>query len=69
MEQDSMETLDVKEIAMKWSTKEEIYKVLTVTVNIYLPSVEQINWDFIRDISRGDTLVSHRLNPSVCSSR
>ena len=58
MDQNNMDILDVKEMATKWSTKVEVYKVLTITGNVYLPPEEQTNCDFIRDILLGDKLVS-----------
>ena len=56
-----MSSIDVREMALKWTTKAEVYKVLTTTGGIYLPSVDQINWDFIRDILSGEKLVSFHL--------
>ena len=45
--------------ALKCTTKAEVYKVSTITGGIYLPPIEQINSDFIREILSGDKLVSY----------
>ena len=50
MEDEKLSSIDVREMALKWTTKAEVYKVLNTTGGIYLPPVDQINWDFIRDI-------------------
>ena len=68
MEEEKNHLLDVRDMAMKWTTKDEVYKVLTVTGNISLPPMAQINCDFIRDILCGDKLVS-RLYLSVVHFR
>ena len=57
-EKDKMCTLDAREMALKCSTKGEVYKVLSVTGAMHLPPVEQVNWDFVRDLLCGDKLVS-----------
>ena len=57
MEEENMSMVDVREIALKWSTKDEVYKVLTITGNVYLPPVQQVNSNFIRDVLWGDKLV------------
>ena len=44
-EEDKMCILDAREMALKWSTKAEVFKVLSVTGAMYLPPVEQVNWD------------------------
>ena len=36
----------------------EVYKVLTTTGEVYFPSIDQINLDFIMDLLWGDKLVS-----------
>ena len=54
MEEEKQNIIDVREMALKWTTKGEIYKVLTTTGEIYLPPIDQINWDYIRDILWGD---------------
>ena len=58
-----MSSIDVREMALKCTTKSEVYKVLTTTGEIYLPPVDQINWDFIRDLLSGDKLVSFYESP------
>ena len=58
MDQNNMDILDVKEMTTKWFTKGEVYKVLIITGNEYLPPEEQTNCDFIRDILWGDKIVS-----------
>ena len=57
MEMENMSMVDVREIALKWSTKAEVYKVLTITGNVYLPPVYQINSNFIRNVLWGEKLV------------
>ena len=69
MEEEKLSTIDVREMALKCTTKEEVYKVLTTTGGVYLPPVEQTNWDFIRDILWGDKLVSDWSNVEVHSMR
>ena len=69
MEDENMSYVDVREMALKWSTKSEVYKVMTITVNVYLPPVDQINSDFIRDILWGDKHVIPMLDILVCSLR
>ena len=71
MEEEKSVFIDVREIALKCTTKGEVYKVLSTTGGVFLPPVEQVNWDFIRDILCGDKLVScysnfevHRLQSS-----
>ena len=66
-EEKKMSTLDVRDMALKWSTKGEVYKVLTIPGTMYLPPVEQVNSDFIRDLLRGDKLVRYILIYAVCS--
>ena len=58
MEQEKTKTLDVREMALKWTTKAEVYKVLTITGGVYLPPMDQTNCDYVRDILCGDKLVS-----------
>ena len=65
-EEDKMSILDARDMALKCSTKGQVYKVLSVTEAMHLPPVEQVNWDFIRDLLRGDKLVSIRINSTVC---
>ena len=52
-----MSSIDVREMALKCTTKSEVYKVLTITGGIYLPPADQINWDFIRDLLFDDKLL------------
>ena len=58
MEEEKLSSIDFREMALKWTTKAEVYKVLTTTGGIYLPPVDQINWDSIRDILSEEKLVS-----------
>ena len=46
--------IDVREIALKWTIKDEVNMVLTITGKFYLPPIQQVNWDFISDLLRGD---------------
>ena len=57
MEEEKTDTLDVREMALKWTTKAEVYKVLTVTCGLYLPPIDQTNCDYVSDILCGDKLV------------
>ena len=57
MEEEKLTNIDVREMALKSTKRAEIYKVLTTTWEIYLPPVDQINSDFIREILSGDKLV------------
>ena len=56
MEEEKLAKIDVREMALKCSTKAEVYKVLVISGGIYLPSVDQINGEFIRDILSGENL-------------
>ena len=58
MEEEKSLMIDIREMALKCTSKGEDYKVLTTTDGIYLPPVQQINWGFVRDILCGDKLVS-----------
>ena len=57
MKEEKFGIMDVREIDLKCITNGEVYKVLTTTGGVYLPSVEQTSCDFIRDILCGDKLV------------
>ena len=65
MEEAKMSSIDVREMALRWSTKAEVYKVLSTTGGICLPPVDQVNCDFVRDILSGDKLVNHLISHSV----
>ena len=52
----------IREMAFK-CTKSKVNKVLTFTWGIYLPPVDQISWDFIRDLLSVDKLVSPFSSP------
>ena len=54
MEETKTVVVDVRELTLKWSNKEEVYKVLTITVKVYLPPAAQVNCDFIGDLLSGD---------------
>ena len=49
-EEGKMCILHAREMELKCSTKVEVYKVLSVIEAIFLLPVEQVNWDFVRDI-------------------
>ena len=66
MEEEKLTKIDVREMALKCTTKAEIYKVLVNCGRVYLSPVDQINDDFISDILSGDKLVSPLLNLQVC---
>ena len=59
MEEEKAGSIDVRQMALKWTTKAEVYKVLTTSGGVYLPPIDQVNCDFIRDIISGDKLVRH----------
>ena len=59
MEEEDKSLIDVREMSLKCTSKREVYKVLSITGNVYLPPESQINSDFIRDILSGDKLVCH----------
>ena len=58
MEETKTEVVDVRELGLKRSSKEKVYKVLTITGKVYLPPVQQINCDFISDLLSGDKKVT-----------
>ena len=37
-----------------------------ISYRSYVPPVEQVDWDFVRDLLRGDKLVSFTIKCSVC---
>ena len=43
MEEEKSVFIDVREIALKCTTKGEVYKVLSTTGGVFLPPVEQVN--------------------------
>ena len=51
------------------TTKEEVYRVLATSGEIYLPPVQQTNWDFIIDILSRDKLVGYSFDFEVYSLR
>ena len=59
MEEEILAKIDVREMALKCSTKVYVYKVLVISGGIYLSSVDQINGEFIRNILSGEKLVSY----------
>ena len=65
MEEEKMSTIDVREMSLKCTTKNKVYKVLTTIGEVYLPPIDKINWNFIRDILSGDKLVSFFFNFEV----
>ena len=54
MEEEGYFLLDVKETNLKCTGKIEVYKILSITSNVYLLPQNQINSDFISDILSGD---------------
>ena len=69
MEGENMSFIDVRDMVLKWSTKAEEYKALTITGNIYIPLVDQINSDYIRDILWRDKQVIKLSDILVCLMR
>ena len=57
MEEEKLTKINVREMALKCTTKADVYKVLINCGRVYLPPVDQINGDFISNILSGDKLV------------
>ena len=55
MEQNSM---NIKELAVVWQSKKDMYKILQVEGGIYLPPLEQANHLFIAQIVTREKLVN-----------
>ena len=47
---EEIEVVDIREIALKWRSKHEVYMRLTVDGKIYLPKESYTNNDYIADI-------------------
>ena len=62
MEKENTEVVDVREFALKWSSKKVVYKILTITEKVYLPPVQQLKNDFIGDLIWRDKKVIFFLN-------
>ena len=65
MEEEKMSSIDVREMALKWTTQTEVYRVLIATAEVYLPSIDQINCYFVRDLLSGDKLVGCKIYSEV----
>ena len=63
IEKEKMSSINAKEMELKCTTKWDIYKIFAITGEIYLPLMNQINWDFIRDLLSGDKLGSPSPSP------
>ena len=50
--------LDIREMALKCTSKSEVYTTLTVIEKVYFPPKSDINWDYISDILVGRKDVS-----------
>jgi hypothetical protein len=52
-------SFNLRTLGIKAKTKGEIYRILTVEGHLYLPPEKETSIDFIREIIKGDKLVSH----------
>ena len=50
MEEKKLRIFDGREMILKWTTKTEVYKELTIACGVYLPLIDQTNYDYVRDI-------------------
>jgi hypothetical protein len=53
--------MNVKELGVKCQSKKDMYKVLQVTGRIFLPPIEQANYQFIAQLVTGEKEVSSKL--------
>ena len=51
--ENELSSIDIRELALKWRSKHEIYLKLTIDLNVYLPNESDVNSDFISDILQG----------------
>ena len=51
--EEELKDIDIREVALKFRTKDEVYKKLTVQGNYYLPNKSDINNNYIADILQG----------------
>ena len=59
MEEEKAGSIDVRQMALKWTKKSWGIQGPHNFRSVYLPPIDQVNWDFIRDIISGDKLVRH----------
>ena len=48
-----MQSMDIRELALKYRSKHEMYNKLTVSGGLYLPTESDINNEYISDIMQG----------------
>ena len=48
-----MQSIDIRELALKCRSKHEIYNKFTVSGGLYLPKESDVNNDYISDIMQG----------------
>ena len=53
--------MNVNELAVVWQSKREMYKILQVEGEIYLPPLEQTNHQFVAQIVTGEKQVNYLL--------
>ena len=46
--------MHISEISTHGRSKKEIYEILTMDANVYLPPIDQWNADFISDVISGE---------------
>ena len=51
--EEELKDIDIREVALKCRTKDEVYKKITVQGNYYLPNKSDINNNYIFDILQG----------------
>ena len=51
--EEQQEDMDVRELALRWRSKHEVYQKLTLHGNYYLPNEADTNSDYIADIMQG----------------
>ena len=49
--------MHISEISTHGRSKKEIYEILTMDANVYLPPIDQWNADFISDVISGEKQV------------
>ena len=62
-------SIDIRELSLKWTSKRKVYQTLAVTGNVYLPPIDQVNWDFISDVLTGDKKVGWWVHLLIVSQR
>ena len=50
---EELEEVNIQKMAVHCRLKKEVYDILTLRGNVYLPKIQDINSDFISDIIQG----------------